>query len=148
MLEQPLSGPQYPVNRWPLEKCRCRQRKMSRAILLFRPQEPNKETKVGGFPKPVVQMTANWHAFLCWLGGYDVFVKRFSWDVRCSPMEKVAWTVVTNQRLISSILWNQIDHPGVKGNFSFAKFLTSCHERMHRVIFYISNALIKLMIGA
>jgi len=35
---------------------------------------------------------------------------------------------------------------GVKRNFWLAKFLTSHHVRMHRVIFYIPNALIKLII--
>jgi len=33
-------------------------------------------------------------------------------------------------------------------NFRLAKFLTSRHVRMHRVIFYIPNTLRKLMIRA
>ena len=37
---------------------------------------------------------------------------------------------------------------GVKRNFWLAKFLTSRHVRVHRVIFYISNTLRKLMIKA
>jgi len=36
----------------------------------------------------------------------------------------------------------------VKRNFSLAEFLTSPHLRMHRVIFYTSNTLRKLMIRA
>jgi len=36
----------------------------------------------------------------------------------------------------------------VKRNFWLAKFLTSRQVRMHRAIFYISNTLRKLMIGA
>jgi len=36
----------------------------------------------------------------------------------------------------------------VKRNFWLAKFLTSYHVRMHRVIFYIPNTLIKLLIRA
>jgi len=35
---------------------------------------------------------------------------------------------------------------GVKRNIGLAKFLASCHVRMHGVIFYISNTLRKLMI--
>jgi len=34
---------------------------------------------------------------------------------------------------------------GVRGNFWLAKYLTSRHMRMHRVIFYISNTLRKLI---
>jgi len=37
---------------------------------------------------------------------------------------------------------------GVKRNFWLAKFLTSHHVRMHRIIFYIPNMLIKLIIRA
>jgi len=36
--------------------------------------------------------------------------------------------------------------PGVKRNFWLANFLTSHHVHMHRVIFYISNTLRKLVI--
>ena len=38
--------------------------------------------------------------------------------------------------------------PDVKRNFLLVKFLTSRHVRMHRVMFYISNTLRKLMIKA
>ena len=39
-------------------------------------------------------------------------------------------------------------HTGVKRNFWLTKFLTSHQARMHRVIFYIPNTLIKLIIRA
>jgi len=41
-----------------------------------------------------------------------------------------------------------INSAGVKRNSLFAKFLTSHHVPMHRVIFYIPNTLIKLIIRA
>jgi len=37
---------------------------------------------------------------------------------------------------------------GVKQNFWLAKFLTSHHVRMHRLIFYIENTLINLIMKA
>jgi len=40
------------------------------------------------------------------------------------------------------------DTSGVKRNFWLAKFLTTRHVRMHKVIFYISNTLRKFKIGA
>jgi len=41
---------------------------------------------------------------------------------------------------------NYRSRTGVKRNFWLAKFLTSHHVRMHRVILYIPNTLIKLII--
>ena len=47
----------------------------------------------------------------------------------------------------SILLSSQNDQAGVKRNFRLAKFLTSRHVLTHRVIFYMSNTLRKLIIG-
>jgi len=54
-----------------------------------------------------------------------------------------------SQQLRSLLLLPKLKcDPSVKRNFWLAKFLTSHHVNMHRVIFYISNTLRKLMIRA
>jgi len=46
----------------------------------------------------------------------------------------------------TDIIFQKQDRISVKRNFWLAKFLTSRHMRMHRIIFYLSNTLRKLMI--
>jgi len=81
---------------------------------------------------------------------WNILVMYLLLDTKSIVQTRTFCTTLVNKSRQNWPFWNSVGGwiTGVKRNFWLAKFLISRHMRMHRVTFYISNTLRKLMIRA
>jgi len=79
----------------------------------------------------------------CYQEWNNLGVRSMVAKIRLSLTKNIIFTTVVVSLLTIKYRFSD---SGVKPNFWLAKFLTSRHVRMHRLIFCISNTLRKLMI--